>query len=128
MIIRLKLTEDHLKLLKCVKIEDSEIADDTISIPKNPMLNIQSHILDDVATVLGMRDKAIPGTENDPDGAAYPDEDEAYMLSVYWYVSDNLYWIETLLHQMATEGIKCGTYVCKDNEMIWTKEEDHGEE
>ena len=120
MILHLNLTEDHLKLVKFLNIED--VNDDYLTINKNTILTMQTHILDDVALILGLRDKAIKNTEEDADGAAYPNDVEKYMLDTYRYVQDNLYLIETLLHQNVTEGIKPNTeYVCKDNEMVWTE-------
>lgn len=120
MILHLNLTNDHLKLVRFLNIEDVE--DDFLKINKKRMLTIQTHILDDIAMVLGMRDKAIKGTEEDADGAAYPDEVEKYMLDTYKYVSDNLYLIETLIHQFILEGVTEGSYSCNDKDMIWTKD------
>ena len=122
MILHLNLTEDHLKLVRFLNIEDKE--DDVLTINKKVMLTMQTHILDDVAIILGLRDKAIKGTEEDSDGAAYPDDVEKYMLDTYHYVSDNLHLIESLLHQMVFEGIKPGKYSCIDYEMVWKKDEE----
>ena len=63
-------------------------------------------------------------TEEDADGAAYPDDVEQYMLDTYKYVSDNLYLIETLLHQHVMDGVKPTKYRCKDSDMIWEEEKD----
>lgn len=120
-ILHLNLTEDHLKLVRFLNIEDKD--DDVLTINKKVMLTMQTHILDDVAMILGLRDKAIKGTEEDADGAAYPDDVEKYMLDTYHYVSDNMYLIETLVHQFVFEGVKPGKYRCKDSEMVWTREE-----
>jgi hypothetical protein len=111
------LNEDHLKLVRFLNIEDKE--DDVLTINKKVMLTVQSHLLDDVAMILGLRDQVIKGTEDDADGGAYPDEVEKRMLDAYNYVSDNMYLIETLLHQRVMEGIQPGHYVCKDSEMVW---------
>jgi len=116
-ILHLNLTEDHLKLVRFLNIEDKD--DDVLTINKKVMLTMQSHILDDVAMILGLRDKAIKGTEEDADGRAYPDDVEQYMLDVYHYVSDNLYLIETLLHQFVFEGVKVGEYRAKDSDLVW---------
>jgi hypothetical protein len=121
MIIHLNLTEDHLKLVRFLNVEDKD--DDILAINKKVMLTMQTHILDDVAMILGLRDKAIKGTEEDPDGAAYPDEEEKYMLETYKYVSDNLFYIESLLHQSVFTGITPGRYKAKDSDLIWTKED-----
>ena len=68
MILNLCLTEDDLKLVRFFNIEDND--DNYLKINKNVMLTIQSHILDDVAMVLGLRDKAIKGTSDDALGSA----------------------------------------------------------
>lgn len=118
MILHLNLTEDHLKLVRFIKIHD-ESEDNILKIDRKVMLTMQTHILDDVAMILGLKDKAIERTVEDADGAAYPDDVEEYMLSTYNYVSDNLHLIESLLHQKVFEGIKPGHYKCKDYEMVW---------
>ena len=117
MILHLYLTEDHLKLVRFLNIEDKD--DDVLTINKKVMLTMQTHILDDVAMILGLRDKAIKNTEEDADGAAYPDDVEKYMLDTYNYVSDNLFLIEQLLHQKVMEGIKPGHYKARDDDMIF---------
>ena len=123
MILHLKFNEDHLKLIRFLNIEDKD--DDVLTINKKVMLTMQTHILDDVAMILGLKDKAIKGTTEDADGGAYPDDVEKYMLDTYKYVSDNLYLIETLIHQKVIDGgIKADVeYVCKDNEMIWREKD-----
>ena len=122
MILHLNLTEDHLKLVRFLNIEDKD--DDVLTINKKVMLTMQTHILDDVAMILGLKDKAIKNTTEDADGAAYPDDVEKYLLDTYHYVSDNMFLIESLLHQRVMEGIQPGEYVCKDNEMVWTKKDE----
>ena len=121
MIIHLELNEDHLKLIRMVRIADEK--DECLEIPKEGYLTITSHLLDDVAMVLGLRDQVIKGTEEDADGGAYPDDVEKRMLDAYNYVKDNLFYIETLLHQMCMEGIKVGKYKAHDRDLIWEKEE-----
>ena len=118
MIIHLNLTEDHLKLVKFLDVRDNG---DAVEIPKDGMLTIKNSILDDTALILGYKDKAIKETMEDAEGAAYPDDTEKYLLDTYNYVKDNLYYIETLLHQFAIEGVKPGEYKCKDYELIWKK-------
>ena len=113
------MTEDHLKLVRFLNVEDE--SDDVLTINKHVMLTLQTHILDDVATILGYRDKAIKGTEEDPDGSAYPDDVEKYLLDTYHYVSDNLFYIETLLHQRCTQGIVPGHYKAKDSDLLWER-------
>ena len=120
--IHLRLNEDHLKLISFIKIEDEK--DDVLEINKVTILSLQSHLLDDVAMILGLRDQAIEGTSESELGCAYPEEVEKRMLDAYTYVRSNLYYIETLLHQRCNKGIHPGHYVAIDNEMIWEEAED----
>lgn len=119
-VLHLNLTEDHLKLIRFINFDDSE--DGVLKINRNEFLTMRTHILDDVALILGLRDKAIPNTTEDADGSAYPDDVEKYMLDTYHYVSDNLHLIESLIHQFVFEGVKVGKYKCVDYEMIWKYE------
>lgn len=118
--IKLTLTKDHLKLLPFILISNDD--DNKIEIDKKVLLTIHSSLLDDVSLILGLRDKAIEKTENDALGRAFPDEIEAYMLDVYNYVKDNLYYIETLLHQFSIKGgLTEGTYQSDENYLFWEK-------
>ena len=110
-----------MKLVKFLEIKDDW---DGVSIPKNGMLTVKNSILDDTALILGYKDKAIKGTTEDAEGAAYPDDVEKYLLDTYNYVKDNLYYIETLLHQYVMEGVCPGNYKAKSYELIWKKCED----
>ena len=116
MIVHLHLKEEHLKLVRFFNLEDR---DHEVSINKKEMLVLKTHILDDVAAILGLRDKAIKGTEEDELGAAYDDETEKFMLDTYRYVSENMYYIETLMHQFVMEGVKPGHYKAHDKDLIW---------
>ena len=78
MIKRLTLTEDHLKLINLIRFED-DYKNNKVSIDKiNPY--ILSGKLEDIAFALGLSHLAIPNTEDDENGAAFPDETEEYML------------------------------------------------
>lgn len=115
----LNLTEDHLKLASFFLIEDKE---NELVINKKIMLTEQSHLLDDVSLILGLRDKMIPNTEEDANGMAFPDEIEQYMVDTYRYVSENMYWIELLIHQYILKGgLQVGTYSCNMKDKIWEK-------
>lgn len=120
MVLHLNLTEDHLKLVKFFEINDDNFY---VQVPKNGILTMKNSILDDTALILGYKDKAIKGTIEDAEGAAYPDDVEKYLLDTYNYVKDNLYNIETLLHQRVTEGIQPGEYKAKSYDLIWEKVE-----
>lgn len=122
MIKRLKLTEDHLKLISLIRFE----TDDEKNIVFVDLIDpyLLSGRLEDLAMVCGLSDKKIPGTEYDAEGAAFPDEVEEYLLGLHHYICDNLYDIEVLLHQFSLKGgVTPGVYKCVDNEEIWQKEE-----
>lgn len=123
MLIELKLTKDHLKLIPFFFIQ--EFDDDKIGIDKNIMFNMGSHLLEDMSNILGLRDKAIQSTKFDADGCAFDEETEKYMLSLFNYLNDNFYFIETLIHQYVIQGgLTEGTYKALDNELIWKKIEE----
>lgn len=120
MIVRLELTKDHIKLFHFLYWQID--GDNKIFIDRNHLFNLGSHLLEDMAFILGLQDKAIKNTEESPDGRAFPDELEKYMLSLNDYIAENLYYILSLISTYQgslTEGV----YKCHDNELIWTKEE-----
>lgn len=79
-----------------------------------------TYIYEDMALILGMTDKIIEGTEEDPTGAKYDEETTKYFDELASFIVENLVNIESILHQFCTEGIKANvTYVCKPNENIW---------
>ena len=97
--------------------------DDEIVIDRKQVFSAGGmHLLEDMAMALNIYDKAIKGTEDDPEGRAFPEEDTERMLALHKYVVDNLFYIESLIHQYATNGgISKGVYKCRDNELIWEK-------
>lgn len=121
MLKKITLTEDHLKLIPMFFIQ--EFNDEEVGITKNQIFSLGSHLLEDMAIILGLTDKMIPNTKNDAEGAAFEDETEQYMLSLFEYISENLFYIESLIHQFVCRGgISAGTYKCKEEELIWEKE------
>ena len=47
---------------------------------------LQSTLLEDVSLILGLRDKAIPNTEFDANGRAFPEDVTKYMFDIYYYI------------------------------------------
>ena len=131
MIIKLELTEDHLKLIPLFFIKESNVEvngldtheeHDSVRLDKDHLYCLGSHLLEDIAIALGLQDKAIKGTEESADGRAYPDDVEQHMMSVHKYIVDNLYYIECLIHQFVVKGgLTAGTYKAKDNDLIFEK-------
>lgn len=121
MLKRITLSSDHLKLIPFLFIQED--GDYNIMIDKEQIFCLGSQLFEDMSMILGLRDKMIPNTQNDADGMAFDDETESYMKGLYDYLVDNLYDIETLIHQFVVKGgLSVGTYVCKDNEMLWERE------
>lgn len=117
---QITLTEEHLKLIPFINLIETE--DDGIKIDINHLFNQGSHLLEDMALILNKMDKAIPNTQNDADGRAFDDETEEYLLSLFQYIADNIFHIETIIHQFSVKGgISAGTYECSMNDMIWHK-------
>lgn len=82
-----------------------------------------TYIWEQMAYILGIHDHVIKGTEEDPTGPKYPEEDMEHMKDLDVFIIGNLDNIFTLLIQFCTEGIQPGvTYWCYDYEKIWHKE------
>ena len=125
MIKRIEVTEDLLKVIPIIFVQQKigKTSDEkTIYIDTTHVFSVGMHLLEDMAMALGIYDRAIKGTEDDPEGKAFNEEDTNYMLSLHKYVVDNLYYIETLIHQFVVKGgLEVGEYYCKDNELIWSR-------
>ena len=120
MIVRIKLTKEHLKLIPF--FYEQEEGDNKIVFDKTHLYNIGSHLLEDLAMIIGYNDSAIKGTEEDADGKAFPDDIESHLLEVHNYIVDNFFYIESLIHYYVTiGGLTEGEYKCKDNELVWQK-------
>ena len=125
MIKRIEVTEDLLKIIPIIFLQEKNGFDNkTITIDTSHIFSIGFGLIEDMAMALGIYDRAIKGTEDDPEGKAFSEEDTEYMLSLHKYVVDNIYYIESLIHQFVVKGgLKVGVYKCKDNELIWEIEE-----
>lgn len=116
--ISLKLTEDHLALIKNIRIHKMDKG--YVGIDPNSVYG-GTFVMEDVAMCIGKFDQYIKGTEEDYDGRKFPKELEDYMWELHSYIWDNLEFIESLVHQFVTDGgLKPGTYTCKDYELYWT--------
>lgn len=126
MIKRIEVTEDLLKVIPIIFLQEKNGFDNkTITIDTSHIFSIGFGLMEDMAMALGIYDRAIKGTEDDPEGKAFSEEDTEYMLSLHKYVVDNIYYIESLIHQYVVKGgLTVGTYKCKDNELIFQKEGD----
>ena len=117
------LTDDLLKLISFLNIE--ECGDDEVCFDRTRLFSLGNHLLEDMAFILGKVDEAIPNTETNENGRAFPDELEKYMLEMKDYIAENLTFILSLVLQFASKGgLTVGTYKCKDNELLWERVED----
>lgn len=92
---KLILTENHIKIIREIFLDENE---GTVSVQYGRLLG-GGHVLDDIAMALGWTDRAINGSENSVYGRAFPDKEEKLMLGYFRYITENLYEIETLIHQ-----------------------------
>lgn len=124
---KLKLTEDHIKLIRALnpvkfEFEDTDdrshfgIGYDSYSLWGG------SFLFEDLALILGFFEESIEGTENDYTGRRYSPEREEYMKELYAFFEENLFYIESLLHQFCDKGgLTPGTYKCIDYQLNWEK-------
>ena len=127
MIKKLTLTEDHIKLISAIKVEQFTFGPDSTHGELGWGFNQYNlfggtYVLEDVSILLGLYDKHIQGTEEDPLGMDFPDDVKAYMWDLYSYIWENMTYIMSLvLYQTSRGGITPGTYKCKDTVREWTK-------
>lgn len=129
-VLRLTLTEDHLKLIsqfhfgEMPNIESTEIENPTFGLDMNSLYG-GSYLCEDVSMILGRYDEHIDGTEEDPTGVKFPQETEDYFWTLQSFILEHLSDIEEIVHQFVLKGgVTPGTYKCKNNEHIWTKVEE----
>jgi hypothetical protein len=124
---KLTLTEDHIKLIRAMNPVKFEFDDDS----KNAHIGVGydnfsiwggSYLYEDIALVLGFFEESLEGTENDYTGRRYSPEREAYMNELYDFFDENLFYIESLVHQFCDKGgLTPGTYKCIDYQLNWEK-------
>ena len=121
--IYVNLTEDHLKLIRNLNVQ--ALTDETVGIVKDNLYG-GTYKYEQTALILGLTDKAVPGTEEDMEtGTLYEKEAQLYMLELDKYIRENLLNIEEILHQFCLKGgLTVGKYVCKDYQHIWHRVED----
>ncbi len=129
-IIKITLTEDHLKLIshfnfgEVPDLTNEENLMPTFGLDMNNLFG-GSFVLEDISYILHRYDEHIIGTECDPLGVQFPEETSAYFYELYNYILDNIKEIEELVHQFVAVGLTPGTYKCKSNEHIWVKEKEN---
>jgi hypothetical protein len=127
MIKKITLTEDHIKLISAIKVEEfafgpnSRVGELGWGFNQYNLFG-GTFVLEDVSILIGRYDKHIVGTEEDPQGVDFEDEDKKYMWGLYQYIWDNMVYIMSLVLTFAGKGgISPGTYKCKDTLKDWVK-------
>lgn len=118
--IRIKVTDGIIKLLTMSSI--GKETEDGVMIDNEYILG--GHLLEDMALILGISDKAIPNTKEDADGMAFPDEIEKELLDLNKYIRENRRSLEFLIHQNICTGLKPGNYEANDYDMLFKLSED----
>lgn len=126
---RLKLTDEHLKLIENIKFEPFMFeANDKNGrfgwgIDQYSLFG-GTYAMEDIALILGKWNEFIPGTESDPLGRRYPKEFEDHMWDLYQDIWFNMeYIIKAVLYYSNKGGLTPGTYKYNTEEQTWTKEE-----
>ena len=119
---KITLTEDMLKLISNIQYGEAPMLDEKDT-RQSIMYGIDFNALyggstfEDVAIILGLYDKRIPGTEEEPLGAKFPKEIEDYMWNIHTNIVDHIEEIEQLVHWFSNKGgLKPGNYGFKG---IW---------
>lgn len=123
----LKLTQDHLLLIKNIKFEpfvfeatEKENGRFGWGIDQYSLFG-GSYVMEDIALILGKFDEYIKGTEENPMGRQYPEELEQHMWDLYEYIYTNMADIIKLVFQFSNEGgITEGTYKL-NSDGLWEK-------
>lgn len=126
---KLTLTEDHLRLIRYIKFEKFNFAENDNTQKNRFGWGIDQYslfggnfLLEDVAIIIGKYDQMYPDTKEDANGPRFPIELENYMWDLYEYIYTNMEFIESLVHQFVVDGgLKPGTYKCIDHELFWER-------
>lgn len=126
---KLKVTEDHIKLLQAVKFEEF-VFDET---SRNGRIGwgIDQYSpwggnfpIEDIALILGHWEDAIHGTENDYDGRKFPEEMHNHFFDLYEDITENFkLYLNLLVFMTDKGGLTPGTYKCNPRIGEWTKVE-----
>ena len=127
MIKKITLNEDLLKLIKNIKFEafnfglKSENARFGWGIDQYSLFG-GTYYLEDASIILGLYDKHIPGTEEDPLGVDFPDDVKEKLWGYYDYIVNNMeFLISLILYFSDKGGLTPGTYRCVAEEKEWSK-------
>ena len=126
---KLKLTDEHIKLLQAIKFESFVFDGDS----RNGRIGWGvdqygpwggNFPIEDIALILGLWDKALPGTENDYDGRKFPDAIATHLYDLYADITENFeLYFKLLIYMSDKGGLVPGEYKCNKRLNEWTKVE-----
>ena len=128
-ILKVNLTEDMLKLISNFTFREVPDLDEeketlTWGLDLFSLYGGTDITFENIAYILGIYDKHVPGTEENPMGAEFPKDVEDYIWGIHGDILENIGNIEEIVHQFcARGGVTPGVYKCKSHEHIWEKEE-----
>ena len=117
--LKIELDDNKIKLLKWMqfkRINDKYYAIDTYDLFGG------TYIFEDMANILGLQDKVIPESIEDPKGCVYEPKTQEYLEELDAYILDNFVFLMEILHQFCDVGVKPGIYTAKDSCRIWKYE------
>lgn len=126
---KITLTDEHILLIshftfgELPNLEDEDNEYPTYGLDLNSLYG-GSYVNEDISYILGKYDEHVPGTEESAEGPRFPEELENHFSELHSYILENLGDIEEIVHQFVGKGgITPGTYVSRNNQHFWTREE-----
>lgn len=126
---RFSVVDDEVSVVEDGRVVEYRVGDimDRLHIDSDNLYGIDNfnlwggtYIWEQMAYILGIYDRVIESTKEDPDGPKFPEEDMEHMRDLDCFIVSNLVYIEQILHQFCTEGIQPGvTYWAYDHQLIW---------
>lgn len=117
--LTLKITEDHIKLIKWFnfkRINDKYYGIDTYDVFDAG----DTFLFEQMANILGYQDKIIPETRESYLGPLYEKEYQDKLEEYDRFIIENFVFIEEIIHQFCDQGgLNPGIYSCLDNNRIW---------
>jgi len=127
---KLKVTEDHIKLLQAIKFEtfvfDGETRNGRIGYGIDQYAPWGGNYpIEEIALILGHWEDAIEGTEEDVDGRKFPVQLEQHFFDLYEDITENMeYYWSLLVYYVDKGGLVPGTYKCNPRVREWVKVEE----
>lgn len=115
---KVNITEDLIKVIKCLRPQDFGTK---LGIDKHDIFCGDGLILG-IGRILDLMDHVDVNTLEDWNGPVFDKEASERIYNVSDVLYDNILDIEEIIHQHCDVGLKVGTYVCLDNERMWSFE------